>query len=447
MRATKEALGLGSRRARSSSPTASTRRSAQPSAAQRAHAAWRERFEAWRGADAGPRRRVGRAPGPGRPLPGRRGGAAAIEWDRRQDRDPRRRRQGDGGVRALRPDDGRRRRRPRGVDEDRVPGVRDVHPARSRAQRLLRRARARHGRRRSTAWRRTAGSCARTARRSCSSPTTCAARSACRALTGLRVAWVFTHDSVGAGRGRPDAPAGRAPRRAARDPRPRRAAARRRERDRRGVARDPRGPRRARPSLALSRQDLPVLDRSRPRRPASASGAYVLVPGRRRRRSWPPARRSRSRWRRSRLAAQASRARVVSMPSVGAVRAAGRRLPRVGAARRRCRRCRVEAGVSLGWDRYADGARRDRPLRRAARRARRCSSSSAITARHVVGGRATSLAAEQLDGGLRSAAAGPPRRGPTVTWIAAGSRTQAIRLSAVRRSSMNWNARPARAPR
>ena len=43
------------------------------------------------------------------------------------------------------------------------------------------------------------------------------------ALTGLDGAWVYTHDSVGLGRGRPDPPAGRAPRRAARDPGPRRA--------------------------------------------------------------------------------------------------------------------------------------------------------------------------------------------------------------------------------
>ena len=73
------------------------------------------------------------------------------------------------------------------------------------------------------------------------------------ALMGLHVAWVFTHDSVGARRGRPDPPAGRAPRRAARDPRPRRAAPGRRARDGRGVARDPRGPRgpgRARPARA-----------------------------------------------------------------------------------------------------------------------------------------------------------------------------------------------------
>ena len=47
-------------------------------------------------------------------------------------------------------------------------------------QRLLRRPRARHGRRGQRHGRRTAASSGRTARRSCSSPTTCAARSACR---------------------------------------------------------------------------------------------------------------------------------------------------------------------------------------------------------------------------------------------------------------------------
>ena len=38
------------------------------------------------------------------------------------------------------------------------------------------------------------------------------------ALMGLPVVWVWTHDSVGARRGRPDAPADRALRGAARDP-------------------------------------------------------------------------------------------------------------------------------------------------------------------------------------------------------------------------------------
>ena len=77
---------------------------------------------------------------------------------------------------AAHPDDGGRRGRPLRVDEDRVPECGRVHGREAGPQRLLGRARARHGRARSTAWRRTAASCGRTARRSCSSPTTCAAR-------------------------------------------------------------------------------------------------------------------------------------------------------------------------------------------------------------------------------------------------------------------------------
>ena len=89
---------------------------------------------------------------------------------------------------AVRADDGRRRRRPQRVHEDRVPRRRGraLHARQGRAQRLLRRARARHGRRGQRHGRATAGSCAPTARRSCSSPTTCAARSACRRCMGLR---------------------------------------------------------------------------------------------------------------------------------------------------------------------------------------------------------------------------------------------------------------------
>ena len=57
------------------------------------------------------------------------------------------------------------------------------------------------------------------------------------ALCGLPVAWVFTHDSDRARRGRPDAPAGRARGGAARDPRARRPAPGRRgtRRPRRGA--------------------------------------------------------------------------------------------------------------------------------------------------------------------------------------------------------------------
>ena len=56
------------------------------------------------------------------------------------------------------------------------------------------------------------------------------------ALGHLQSVWAWTHDSVGGRRGRPHAPAGRAPHGAARDPEPLVRPARRRERDRRGVA-------------------------------------------------------------------------------------------------------------------------------------------------------------------------------------------------------------------
>jgi transketolase len=81
------------------------------------------------------------------------------------------------------------------------------------------------------------------------------------ALMGLPVTYVWTHDSIGLGRGRPDPPAGRAPRRAARDPEPGRRPPGRRQRDRLGVAHDPRAHRPARRDR-LSRQNLPTFDRS-----------------------------------------------------------------------------------------------------------------------------------------------------------------------------------------
>jgi transketolase len=57
------------------------------------------------------------------------------------------RRQGHGRVRAADADDGRRRRRPHRVDEDDLPRSPAVHEGARGPQRLLRRARARHGRR------------------------------------------------------------------------------------------------------------------------------------------------------------------------------------------------------------------------------------------------------------------------------------------------------------
>ena len=57
------------------------------------------------------------------------------------------------------------------------------------------------------------------------------------ALMELPVIYVFTHDSIGVGRGRPNAPAGRAARRAAHHSRPHHATACRRQRGRRSMAR------------------------------------------------------------------------------------------------------------------------------------------------------------------------------------------------------------------
>ncbi len=66
------------------------------------------------------------------------------------------------------------------------------------------------------------------------------------ALMGLPVTYVWTHDSIGLGEDGPDPPADRAPGRPARDPRARRRPPGGRQRDRRGVAHDPRADRPAR---------------------------------------------------------------------------------------------------------------------------------------------------------------------------------------------------------
>ena len=66
------------------------------------------------------------------------------------------------------------------------------------------------------------------------------------ALMKLDAVWVFTPRLGRGRRGRPDAPAGRAPGRDARDPRPHRDPARRRQRGGRGLGRDPGGARAAR---------------------------------------------------------------------------------------------------------------------------------------------------------------------------------------------------------
>ena len=97
------------------------------------------------------------------------------------------------------------------------------------------------------------------------------------ALMELPVIYVFTHDSIGLGRGRPDASAGRAADRAARHSRPDHAAAGRRQRGRRGLARH----HRAEASAGLPGAEPPAAPDLRPhalrlgrRRRA---GAYVMA--------------------------------------------------------------------------------------------------------------------------------------------------------------------------
>ena len=146
-----------------------------------AHDEWNERFETFRDADAD-RAKEWDAAWTGTPLPGLAEALPSIDWEK--DKLATRA----AGQKAM------------AAFEEFVPtmvgGAADLSEStktefpggederftarQGRAQRVLRRARARHGRRGQRHGRRTAGSCGPTARRSCSSPTTCAARSACR---------------------------------------------------------------------------------------------------------------------------------------------------------------------------------------------------------------------------------------------------------------------------
>ena len=104
---------------------------------------------------------------------------------------------------------------------------------------------------------------------------------AARGAVGLHVIYVWTHDSIGPRRGRPDAPAGRALRGAAGDAEPVVRPARRRQRDRRRVAlaverRD------GRSRSSLTRQKLPTLaGTAELAREGVARGGYVLARRRR----------------------------------------------------------------------------------------------------------------------------------------------------------------------
>ena len=105
------------------------------------------------------------------------------------------------------------------------------------------------------------------------------------ALMGLPVVWVWTHDSVGPRRGRPDAPADRALRLAARDPPPVGDPPGRRQRDRRRLAR--RAGARGRPGRAAAlAPEHPHARPRRGRRAPSCSSAAATCCG-----TPPPARR------------------------------------------------------------------------------------------------------------------------------------------------------------
>jgi transketolase len=95
------------------------------------------------------------------------------------------------------------------------------------------------------------------------------------ALSRLKAVYVFTHDSIGSGRGWSDAPAGGATGGAARGSRIDRDPARRSERDGGSVGlRDQHdGP----TVLVLTRQAVPHLDRSTAKEPGVARGAYILA--------------------------------------------------------------------------------------------------------------------------------------------------------------------------
>ena len=97
------------------------------------------------------------------------------------------------------------------------------------------------------------------------------------ALMEIPAIWIFTHDSIGLGEDGPDAPASRAARLAARDAGPDHDPALRRERGGRGMARADGAPALA-VALVLTRQAVPILDRTRYAPAAGLErGAYVLA--------------------------------------------------------------------------------------------------------------------------------------------------------------------------
>jgi transketolase len=165
------------------------------------------------------------------------------------------------------------------------------------------------------------------------------------ALTGLEVAWVFTHDSVALGEDGPTHQPVEHHMALRAIPglvylRP--ADANETAEAWRVILEDLEGP----AALALSRQNLPVLDRSAAEGDVS-KGAYVLVPG-----DGPTIVATGSEVWVAVEAAQKCGARVVSMPSWELFEQQDEGY-RASVLPDRSQTVSVEAGVSLGWDRYA----------------------------------------------------------------------------------------------
>ena len=181
----------------------------------------------------------------------------------------------DGRLRPTRPDDGRRRRRPERVDEDRVPRTRTrASPASTPGRNVFFGVRE-HGMGGTVNGLAAHGGIVRPYGSTFLQFADYMRGSDAPLGAHGPAGRVGLHARLGrAGRGRPDAPAGRAPRGAARDPGPRRAAPGGRDGDRRGLARHPRGPRgpgRARPVAAGPAG-------ARPRRAGARRGRRAAAP-------------------------------------------------------------------------------------------------------------------------------------------------------------------------
>ena len=190
-------------------------------------------------------------------------------------------------------------------------------------------------------------------------------------------------------------------------------------------------------ALVLSRQDLPVLDREKYGSAAGVGkGAYVLLDADDARGDHHRDRqRGLGRARGGRGARRAGARRLDAI--VGALRAAGRRLPDRRSCRSTCRRS--PSRPASAWAGSATPTRSSRSTASAPRpRATRCSRSSA-SRRRTSPSTCASCSPDEMATGS-STAASRAASPDTVTWIAAGSRTHAIRSCDCRRSSKNSNA-------